>query len=80
MNPYITKDKADFNMVSNLAATGAIATALTTKTILKLFNKYGSKDDNYLNYQLAKNLAMDKKFINPIMQFTDYQLTTKGDY
>lgn len=72
MNPYITKSDADFNMVSNLASTGAIASALTTKLILKMFNQLGSKDDNYSNYQLAKTLAINKKFINPTMQFTKY--------
>lgn len=74
MNPYVTKDQADANMANNLAQTGAIASALATRLVLKLFNGFGNKESNYLDYQLARSIATDKKFINLEMQFTKYKV------
>lgn len=74
MNPYISKSEADYNMVTNLTATGSIATALTTKLILKLFNRLGSKESNLIDYQLARDMAEKKNFINPNMHFTKYKI------
>lgn len=74
MNPYITKDQADANMANNLAKTGAIASALATRLVLKLFNGFGNKEGNYSDYKLAKSIATNKKFINSKMQFTKYKV------
>lgn len=74
MNPYITKDQADANMANNLAQTGAVASALATRFVLKLFNRFGNKEGNYSDYQLAKSIAIDRKLINSNMKFTKYEV------
>lgn len=72
MNPYITKDQADYNMVENLAKQGSLATALITKLMLKTFNRFGKKESNLTKYLIARKEAETLGYINPVMEFTPY--------
>lgn len=72
MNPYLTKDEADINMVYNLGRVQAILTATVARITLKLFNSLGSKEGSFSDYLEAKQLAYEKGFINPKMMFAKY--------
>lgn len=72
MNPYLTKEQADINMVNNLGRVQAILTATVARITLKLFNSLGSKEGNFSDYIEAKQLAYDKGFINHKMLFAQY--------
>lgn len=75
MNPYITKEQADNNMVNNLRATNENLIALGVKTVLKIGNMLGSKVGSLKSYWNARNKAISKGYINPKMSFTPF--TTK---
>lgn len=72
MNPFITKDQADYNMVKNLANTKSITSALVAKLVLKMFNRFGIKESNMDSYLIAKNKVLELGYINPVMDFTPY--------
>lgn len=69
MNPYITKEQADQNMVDNLFAVQGVATGILTAVALKLLNQLGDKEDNLENYYYAKNKAYELGYINDKMGF-----------
>lgn len=69
MNPNITKKQADDNMINNLKKTKHPMVALGASVLLKLFNKMGSKENDKEKYLLAKNMALNKGYINKHMSF-----------
>lgn len=71
MDPRLTKEQADKNMVENLKRNGHYILSPTIKYTMKLFNRFGGKENDQNKYNIARELAESRGYIHKNMKFVN---------